>query len=120
MNYSKEELLKLEKFDLSLEKEYYNLAKKYKVLTEFKRIYERYKKQVLKYGNTIYFGEDAPIKEMVSGEYHLGENGELLNYRRNKVCYQLVQPVEIYQNIINGSEFVKCGFKHYDKWKYFF
>lgn len=119
MNYSKEELLKLEKFDLSLEKEYYDLAKKYKVLTEFKRIYERYKKQALKYGNTIYFGEDAPIKEMVSGEYHLGENGELLNYRGNKVCYQLVQPVEIYQNIINGLEFVKCAFKHYDRWKYF-
>ena len=116
---SKEELLNLEEFDLSLEKKYFDLAKEYKILTEFKKKYEKYKRQVLMNGHTIYFGENAPIKELSSGEYHLGDKDEILNYYNNKVCYQLVEPVEIYQNILNGSEYVKCAFKHYNKWKYF-
>jgi len=62
------------------------------------------------------FGKDSPIRKLKANGYII-ENEKILTVKEREVCLSLIEPIGIYENVINGKEVICLGYKKDNKWK---
>lgn len=101
------------------EDELYELANTFRVKTEFAKKYESFKKIYKNENSKMFFGDKAPYPTLLCGQYRRDKEGNIFDYKGQKVCSQLVEPIAIYENIENDKEIIKCAFLKDGTWKTF-
>lgn len=95
------------------------IASSLKMKTAVEKKLKDYGKIFFTSNNVLDFGEDAPIRKLLGGEYSINADGGIVNYNNKLVCAHLILPVARYINVIDGQEKIECAFKKLDGWHSF-
>lgn len=96
-----------------------NIAKKFKVHTDFKNMLNLYtdkQKKESKNNMKIISVKNIPIENLEINEYECSING-IKDIKGNCICPHLIIPAERFINTITGNEKIKLSFYKDKKWK---